>query len=135
MVLYAAESCLWKRIHRQSDLCVKICDWIYPLKRLRFALLNLSLPQVKPQILSRHGNHLVYTSPYAAPGDSGGALLLEDGRVVGIHVEGINNLKERFRRKKEVEDRLTAVEMSIDAAIASISQGSVALLGKSFPAL
>ena len=58
---------------------------------------------------------------------------MEDGKLVGIHVEGINNLKERYRRKKDVEDRLTAVEQSIDTAIKIVSQGSVALLAKSFP--
>ena len=52
---------------------------------------------------------------------------------MGMHVEGINNLKERYRRKKDVEDRLNDVEESIDAAIARVSQGSVALLAKSFP--
>lgn len=60
---------------------------------------------------------------------------MEDGHIIGIHVEGINNLKERYRQKKDVEDRLSAVEESIDAAIASVSQGSVALLAKAFPAL
>ena len=50
-------------------------------------------------------------------------------------MEGINKLKERYRQKKDVEDRLSAVEESIDAAIASVSQGSVALLAKTFPAL
>lgn len=95
------------------------------------ARLNSSLLQATPQILSKHGNHLVYTSSYAAPDDSGGALLMEDGHIIGIHVEGINNLKERYRQKKDVEDRLSAV----DAAIGSVSQGSVALLAKAFPAL
>ena len=45
---------------------------------------------------------------------------MEDGHIIGIHVEGINNLKERYRQKKDVEDRLSAVEESIDAAIASV---------------
>lgn len=69
-------------------------------------------------------------SAYAAPGDVAGALLPEDGRIAGMHVEGI---KERYRRKKEVEARLTAAEQFNYAAIASVSQGSVALLAKLFP--
>ena len=71
--------------------------WSLPSQLIRRSLLL----QANPQVLSKNGNHLVYTRPHSEPGDSGG-LLIEDGGLVGMHVEGVLHLKEWYKRNKGV---------------------------------
>ncbi len=79
-----------------------------------------------------HEHHLFYACP-AFRGDSGAALLLNKGRLVGLHVEVVNALRERLDRQKVV-DKLTEVEESLDAVISGLGlrQGCVAVLAKVF---
>lgn len=82
-------------------------------------------------VLSEHERHLFYHCPTFA-GDSGAALIVENGRLVGIHQEGINQLRARLERE-EVEDRLKEVEGSVDQILrGGLSQGSMALLVHTF---
>ena len=72
-------------------------------------------------------NHMVYQSTTFA-GDSGAALTLVNGNVIGIHVEGVNQAKERLRKKSDVNERLTEVENSVDGLIKGTAQGCIGLL-------
>jgi hypothetical protein len=82
--------------------------------------------------LSTNSRHLLYSCTTWA-GDSGAALLLQDGQLVGIHVEFVNALRENLQRKAAVDDRLTDVEDSLDELVAGAGQGTcVALLSTQF---
>ena len=70
-----------------------------------------------------------------APGDSGAALILSSGRVIGMHTEGVNHMRERKRQAETTEERLTSVEQSLDTAIESVAQGAIALLMTALPAV
>jgi hypothetical protein len=82
--------------------------------------------------LSNHNNHLFFRCTTFA-GDSGSALILKDGCLVGIHQEAINALRERLQHAKLVKDRLTEAEKSIDAIVnGGVAQGCCALLSSVF---
>ena len=73
--------------------------------------------------LSPLQRHLLYSCTTWA-GDSGGALLMhaDDGRLVGIHLEFVNALREELERKTVVEDRLTNVEESLKELVKGAGQ-------------
>lgn len=81
--------------------------------------------------VGKHGRHLVYTSTTWA-GDSGSALLLHDGALVGIHLGVVNSVRESIRRKTDLEERLDDVESSVNDLTASVAQGCIALLSSTF---
>jgi hypothetical protein len=82
--------------------------------------------------LSHSRRHLFYSCPTFA-GDSGAALVIEDGCLVGIHIETINALREQIDRKKLIKDRLSSVEESLDNILAAgLAQGCSALLAHQF---
>ncbi|DBA73556.1 TPA: hypothetical protein ACH3X2_009799 [Trebouxia sp. C0005] len=82
--------------------------------------------------LSNHNNHLLFRCTTFA-GDSGAALILKDGCLVGIHQEAVNALRERLQHAKVVKDRLSEVEQSIDALVSGgTAQGCCALLSSVF---
>ncbi len=82
--------------------------------------------------LSRRKNHLIYTSQ-TWPGDSGAALVMYDGQLVGLHLAGVNALREKFERMHvEHEERLSAVEDSLELAAQSVATGCIALLSHTF---
>ncbi|DBA78957.1 TPA: hypothetical protein ACH3X1_008830 [Trebouxia sp. C0004] len=63
----------------------------------------------------------------------GSALILKDGRLVGIQQEAINALREKLQHAKLVKDRLTEAEKSIDAIVnGGVAQGCCALLASVF---
>ena len=86
-------------------------------------------------VTSPHGNHLLHHCKISA-GDSGGALLLKDGKLVGLHMEVADVVRERLERTElDLKGRLSEVKESV-AATAVLSggfgQGAVALLIKAF---
>ena len=82
--------------------------------------------------LSNHNNHLFFRCTTFA-GDSGAAFILMDGCLVGIHQEAVNALRERLQHAKLVKDRLSEVELSIDAIVnGGVAQGCCALLSSVF---
>ncbi|RLN57783.1 hypothetical protein BBJ28_00004900 [Nothophytophthora sp. Chile5] len=82
--------------------------------------------------VSRHRRHIVYSCPTYA-GDSGAALIVKDGYLVGIHLETINALRENLDRKKVIKDRLNDVEESLDNIVRSgLAQGCSGLLVHEF---
>lgn len=81
---------------------------------------------------SVHRRHLFYQCPTYA-GDSGAALLLKDGCLIGIHQEAVNALRERLAHEKTIKGRLTAAEESIDQIVSGgLAQGGCALLSHVF---
>ena len=88
--------------------------------------------QGRPIRLKRNERHLIYDCA-CAPGDSGAAVILSGGNVIGMHIEGINHMRDTVRQAKTVEDRLSSVEASLDSAIESVPQGPIALLASAFP--
>lgn len=81
--------------------------------------------------LSNHNNHLFFRCTTFA--DSGAALILMDGCLVGIHQEAVNALRERLQHAKLIKDRLSEVELSIDAVVSGgVAQGCCALLSSVF---
>jgi hypothetical protein len=82
--------------------------------------------------ISRHKRHIMFSCPTYA-GDSGAALIMKDGCLVGIHQETINALREEMERKKVIKDRLTDVEESLDnIARSGLAQGCSGLLVHGF---
>jgi hypothetical protein len=82
--------------------------------------------------LSPNLRHLLYQCTTYA-GDSGAALLLYDGQLVGMHLDFVNALRESLDRKTSVNCRLSDVEQSLAALVAGAGQGtSVALLASQF---
>lgn len=93
---------------------------------------QLGFAQVAGISLSAHRRHIMYSCPTYA-GDSGAALLIKDGFLVGIHVETINALREEMDRKKTMKGRLTDVEESLDnIARSGLAQGCSGLLVHAF---
>jgi hypothetical protein len=81
--------------------------------------------------LGKHGRHIVYTSITWA-GDSGSALLLHGGELVGIHLEVVNVAREALRQNTDFGVRLDDVESSVGDLIASVAEGYIALLSTAF---
>jgi hypothetical protein len=82
--------------------------------------------------VSRHKRHIAYNCETYA-GDSGAALLIKDGFLVGIHLATANALREELDRKKVIKDRLTDVEESLDnIARSGLAQGCSGLLVHEF---
>lgn len=81
--------------------------------------------------LSRHEHHLLYTAD-TWPGDSGGALVVYSGELVGLHMCGVNALKEKFQQMRSLDERVTAVEESLESAARSVASGCIALLANAF---
>ena len=82
--------------------------------------------------LSPNMRHVLYSCTTYA-GDSGAALLLRDGQLVGIHLVFVNALRESLDRKTSMDSRLSDVEESLAALVVGAGQGtSVALLSTQF---
>ncbi len=80
---------------------------------------------------SKHTNDMVY-DVNCAPGDPGAALLLYEGRVIGMHQEGINNLIGEFDPTRPMHARLDDLTESALAAARSVGQDGLTLLAKCF---
>jgi S1-C subfamily serine protease len=81
--------------------------------------------------LSKRKHHLIYTAQ-AWNGDSGGALVLYEGQLVGLHVEGVNALIEKYDRHQATEQRLSAIEDSLEDAARSVAHACIAILANAF---
>jgi hypothetical protein len=86
---------------------------------------NLRLGVNATNIISCSAHHLLYSTT-SFEGDSGSALALRNGKVVGIHQETVNQHKRRTSIDTP-EDRLKAVEDSVDSLIRSASEGQIGL--------
>ena len=82
--------------------------------------------------VSYHGHHMVFSS-LSFSGDSGAALLLYDGQLVGIHTGIVNELKERMRTSTDFGERLSEAENSLAELVRGVAQGCVAVLATQFP--
>jgi hypothetical protein len=71
--------------------------------------------------LSRQEHHLLYTADMW-PGDSRGALVVCSGELVGLHICGVNALKERCEHMHSLDERIT------------VASGCIALLASAFAA-
>lgn len=85
-------------------------------------------------ISKAHPRHFVYDCPTFA-GDSGGAIIFYNGNAFGVHVETVNQARER-RRLQSLEDNkstknivahLEEVEASVDSLISSLSSGALGI--------
>jgi hypothetical protein len=77
--------------------------------------------------VSRDHHHLVMQSD-TWPGDSGGAVVLHDGRLIGIHLEGVNSLREKFCHDALDEAGFRSeVASSLESAANSVATGCIAL--------
>jgi len=84
----------------------------------------------KVQIVKNH--HLTYSSA-TFEGDSGGAIVLRDnGKVIAMHTETVNQARE-LKRQKEVEERLDDIEESVQSLINCTSSGCIALRLENLP--
>lgn len=87
---------------------------------------KLSFGLMQASVTKTSKNHMIFQSTTFA-GDSGAALTLMNGNVIGLHVEGVNEARERMTQKKDF-DRLNEVEQSIDALVKGTAQGCIGLL-------
>ena len=77
--------------------------------------------------LSAQRHHLLY-DVRSWCGDSGPALVMYEGEVVGMHMNAANTLLEKHDRDKTIDEQLADVAESLAAAASSTAQVSVALL-------
>ena len=103
---------------------------------------SLSLGVFKGAVSKAHARHFVYDCP-SFSGDSGGALILSNGNVVGIHVETVNEARERLRlqdvdsdiesikelnrRVQDVQARVEDVAKSVNSLTDSLSSGAIGI--------
>jgi len=89
---------------------------------------DLSVGVFKGEISKLYPRHFVYQCPSFA-GDSGGAVVLKDGKVIGIHQETVIQARERIEKGEDIDAdaRLESVEASIDELLRSLSSGSIGL--------
>ena len=92
---------------------------------------NVSVGVSQGVINNISANHVLYQAPTYA-GDSGGALTLIGGNVFGLHLGSVNEAQERLRTSGNIEDRMSAVEVSIDGLIKGTAQGAIGLLSHVF---
>ena len=82
--------------------------------------------------LSKDNRFLVYTSTMWA-GDSGGALVMHDGKLVGLHLDGVNHLKELMKHESaDLPTHVGQLDASVKDVIRSVAKGCVAVLASSF---
>ena len=95
---------------------------------------DLSVGVFRGEIAKLYPRHFVYQCPSFA-GDSGGAVVLKDGRVVGIHQETVIQARERIQNGAtlDMDSRLESVEASVDDLIRSLSSGSIGLQLNAIP--
>ena len=72
-------------------------------------------------------NHFLYQS-MTFGGDSGSALTLVGGNVIGLHLAGVNEARERLEQMATLKDRLNEVENSVDSLIKGTAHGCLGLL-------
>lgn len=89
---------------------------------------DVSVGVFKGEIAKLYPHHFVYQCPSFA-GDSGGAIVLRDGRAVGIHQETVIQAQERIQHGEDLDAdaRLESVEASVEELIRSFSSGSIGL--------
>jgi len=89
---------------------------------------NLAMHHVRAEFMADpNPRHLLY-SCLAWPGDSGSALILANGKVVGLHIETVNHFEERKRLAgANSKARLTDIEKSIDMLIRGSAHGYIAV--------
>ena len=89
---------------------------------------DLSIGVFRGEISKLYPRHFVYQCPSFAC-DSGGAVVLKDGRVIGIHQETVNQARERIQHgvALDMNLRLESIEASIDELTRSLSSGSIGL--------
>ena len=70
-------------------------------------------------------------------GDSGGAIVLKDGRAIGIHQETVIQARERIEHGADLdtEAQLESVEASVNELIQSLSCGSIGLQLSAIPSI
>jgi hypothetical protein len=105
-----------------------LCSFLLAIKEeLSEFSLNLKVMTVNVMGLSHHKHHILYGTT-AFPGDSGGAIVVWDGKLVGIHLDSVNALQEKYERKGDVTKRMRVVEDSLENLACSVSEGFVGLL-------
>ena len=89
---------------------------------------SLSVGVFRGEIAKLYSRHFVYQCPSFA-GDSGGAVVLKDGKVIGIHQETVIQARERIQHAGDLDADacLDSVEASLDDLIRSLSSGSIGL--------
>lgn len=73
-----------------------------------------------------HSKRLFLYQSNTYTGDSGAAVILADGVVVGVHREGVNAAKARTEQEDSLDERMAEVEHSVDSLVKNTSSGSIA---------
>lgn len=77
-------------------------------------------------VVKLHPHHLCYDCP-SFSGDSGGAVILSNGGIIGMHIETVNQARERLRQASVGSNKLHDIDQSVESLIRSISSGSIGL--------
>lgn len=86
--------------------------------------------------VSKASSNHVLLQTVTFSGDSGAAMMLFDGKMFAMNVEGVNAAKERLQHKSmtvskpSLKARVTAVEGSVDSLVADTQAGSIGVLAK-----
>ncbi|PRP75691.1 hypothetical protein PROFUN_15399 [Planoprotostelium fungivorum] len=114
------------RVLEFGTQCVLVAFQIGMEREMKDINPNTTMGIVEGSVWKIHPRHLSYSCP-SFDGDSGGALILRSGEVVGIHVESISQWRARTaadRSDPNFEDDLCD---SIDSLSAGLAYGAIAL--------
>lgn len=98
---------------------------------------GVSVGFVKASVYKASSRHVLLQAP-TFRGDSGAAVVLQDGKLVAMNVAGVNAAKERLQQLDliasgtKLQRRLEAVEKSVDSLVGDLAQGSIAVLASTF---
>jgi hypothetical protein len=105
-----------------------LCSFLLAIKEeLSEFSLSLKVMRLDVMGLSEHKHHILYGTN-AFPGDSGAAIVVWDGKLVGIHLDAVNALQEKYEREGDLTARMGVVEDSLENLACSVSEGFVGLL-------
>jgi len=116
------------RALHQSDECVLAAVPIDLGPFLQDIASHLRVYTHRGTVTATHTRHFVYDCA-SYGGESGGAVVLSNGKVIGMHLETVNQCRERLGHAKDVDARLNDVELSVDSLLRGTASGAIALNG------
>lgn len=109
-----------------------LCGFLIGIKE-HLPEFSLRVKAMKASVMdvSQNKHHILYGT-IAFPGDSGGALVVWDGQLVGIHIDGVNALQAQYEREKSLDVMVEDMQDSLENLACSVSDGFVGLLVNAF---
>jgi len=119
-------------IPTMRTICVLVAFQISPYKQsISDIETRYEVSVIRGFVERCHSYHFTYdTSCFS--GETGGAVIILDGLVIGMHVETVNQARERLLRALTVKGRLDDVEQSVDSLVKRSASGCIAIKASLF---